>query len=71
MGKVRRHWREHLKLGSDEELRAIVRGVRVLDGHRSLEELRAEINLKAQMVGVLACNAADSDFRYDELARQL
>lgn len=71
MGKVRRCWREHLKLGSDEELGAVVRGVRVLDGHRSLEELRAEINLKAQVVGVLACNAADSDFRYDELARQL
>ena len=71
MGKVRWRWREHLKLRSDEELRAIVRGVRVLDGHRSLEELRAEINLKAQVVGVLACNAADSDFRFDELARQL
>ena len=63
MGKVRRRWREHLKLGSDEELRAVVRGMRVLDGHRSLEELRAEINFKAQVVGLLACNAADSDFR--------
>lgn len=71
MGKVRRHWREHLKMASDAELKAVVRGLRVLDGHRSLEELRAEINLKAQVVGVLACNAADSDFRYDELARQL
>ena len=71
MGKVRKRWREHLKLGSDDELRAVVRGVRVIDGYLSLEELRAEINLKAQVVGVLACNAADSDFRYDELARQL
>lgn len=71
MGKVRKRWREHLKLATDDELKAVVRGLRVLDGHRSLEELRAEINLKAQVVGVLACNAADSDFRYDELARQL
>jgi len=71
MGKVRKRWREHLKLATDDELKAIVCGLRVLDGHRSLEELRAEINLKAQVVGVLACNAADSDFRYDELARQL
>ena len=71
MGKVRRRWREHLKLGSDDELRAVVRGLRVLDGYLSLEELRTKINLKAQLVGVLACNAADSDFRYDELARQM
>jgi hypothetical protein len=71
MGKVRKHWREHLKLASDTELKAVVRGMRVVEGHRSLEELRAEINQKAQIVGVLACSAADSDFRYDELARQL
>lgn len=71
MGKVRKHWREHLSLGSDDELKRIVRGLRVVDGHRSLEELRAEINFKAQAVGLLACNAANSDFRYDELARQL
>ena len=71
MSKVRKRWREHLKLATDDDLKTVVRGLRVLDGHRSLEELRAEINLKAQVVGVLACNAADSDFRYDELARQL
>src|SRR3546814_7535722 len=52
MGKVRKRWREHLKLATDDELKAVVRGLRVLDGHRSLEELRAEINLKAQVVGV-------------------
>lgn len=71
MGRVRKLWREHLLLGSDEELKAVVRGLRVIEGHRSLDELRAEINLKAQVVGVMAFSAADSDFRYDELARQL
>lgn len=71
MGKVRKSWREHLKLTNDDDLQTVIRGLRVLDGYRSLEELRAEINLKAQVVGVLACNATDSDFRYDELARQL
>ena len=64
-------WREHLELDDDEQLRAVVHGLRVVDGHRSLQELREQINLKAQAVGVLPCNAADSDFRYDELARQL
>ena len=71
MGKVRQCWREHLKLTSDDELLAVLRGLRVLDGHLSLDELRAQINIKARIVGVLACSAADSDFRYDELARQL
>lgn len=71
MGKVRKCWREHLGLGSDDELLVVVQGLRVIDGHRSLDELRAEINDKAQRVGVRTCSAADSDFRYDELARQL
>ncbi|MGH6864805.1 MAG: SAVED domain-containing protein [Methyloceanibacter sp.] len=71
MGKVRKLWREHLGLGSDEELRTVVQGLRVIEGHRTLDELRAEINFKAKVVGVMACSASDSDFRYDELARQL
>lgn len=71
MGKVRKLWREHLGLTTDEELRSVVAGLRILEGHRSLAEVRAEINLKAQVVGLLACSASDSDFRYDELARQL
>ena len=71
MGKVRKCWREHLKLEDDEQLRSIVRSLRVVDGHRSLQELRDQINLKAEAVGLLACSAADSDFRFDELARQL
>ncbi|MGD9879335.1 MAG: SAVED domain-containing protein [Reyranella sp.] len=71
MGKVRKCWREHLELASDGDLRKIVQGLRVFEGHRSLDELRADINLRAQVVGLLACSAAASDFRYDELARQL
>ena len=71
MGRVRKCWREHLKLEDDEQLRGIVRNLRVVDGNRSLQELREQINVKAAAVGVLACNAAESDFRYDELARQL
>lgn len=71
MGAVRRRWREHLKLSTDEELKQVVRGLRIIDGHRSLDELRSEINIKAQVVGLLSFNAAESDFPYDELARQL
>jgi hypothetical protein len=71
MGQVRRLWRDHLSLASDDELRAVLKGFRIIEGHRTLDELRSEINLKAQVVGVMAFSASDSDFRYDELARQL
>ena len=71
MGKMRQCWRGHLQLASDDELRSIVRGLRVLEGHLSLDELRVQINIKARIVGVLTCAAAESDFRYNELARQL
>lgn len=71
MGAVRKLWREHLRLQNDEELRAVVSGLRVLEGYRSLDELRKQINLKARLVGLITCSDADSVFRFDELARQL
>ena len=71
MGRVRRLWREHLQLVDDEALRAIIASLRVLEGHRSLDELRTNINLRAQVVGMLTQSDTNSDFRYDELARQL
>jgi hypothetical protein len=70
MGGVRKCWREHLGLASDDELRSVVRGLRVFEGYVSLEELRADINIRARTVGLLTCSTS-SDFRYDELARQL
>lgn len=71
MGKVRKLWREHLKLATDDDLHSIVSGFRILEGYRSLEELREQINWKARSVGLLPCSNTSSDFRYDELARQL
>ena len=71
MGRVRKCWREHLKLECDARLRDVVAGLRVVDGYRSLEELRQQINVKAALVGLVSSSAAESDFRYDEVARQL
>lgn len=71
MGAVRKCWREHLQLADDHQLKAVVQGLRVLEAYRSLDELRADINIKAQAVGVLASSDAESDFKFDELARQL
>ena len=70
MGKVRKLWREHLGLSDDNELRDIVGSLRIFEGHSSLEDVRGAINAKAKVVGLLTCETA-SDFRYDELARQL
>ncbi len=70
MGKVRKAWREHLGLTSDDALKGVVTGLRIFERHRSLDELRHQINQKAVAVGLQPC-ATNSDFRYDELARQL
>jgi hypothetical protein len=70
-GRVRKLWREHLKLANDEELRTVVSGLRILEGHRTLEELKSNISLRAKLVGVLTSTDASSDFRFDELARAL
>lgn len=71
MGRVRHQWRTHLGLDDDQQLRDVLTGLRVVEGHRSLDDLRDEINFRARAVGVLACHRSDSDFRFDELARQL
>lgn len=71
MGKVRKLWREHLELPDDNALKAVITGFRIIDGHRSLDELRSEINNKAKAAGIKAFSAAGSDFKYDELARQM
>ena len=71
MGKVRHLWRVHLELSSDEELKSVLDGFRIFEGYRTLDELRCQINLKAKALGIIGINASNSDFRYDELARQL
>lgn len=71
MGEVRKCWREHLGLGSDDELKPILGAFRITDGYRSLDELRSEVNNKAVAVGLRPGDDAQSDFRYDALAQQL
>ncbi|MHB8926571.1 MAG: SAVED domain-containing protein [Bacillota bacterium] len=71
MGRVRKAWREHLNLTCDRELKKVITGFRIVEGHRSLDEMRAQINRRAQAVGLLSFSDSISDFRYDELARKL
>lgn len=70
MGAVRALWRDHLKVTDDAALEKILTGLRIYDGHVSLEELRRQIEWRAQAAG-LRLDTGASDFRLDELARQL
>ncbi|WP_316193244.1 MULTISPECIES: SAVED domain-containing protein [unclassified Bradyrhizobium] len=71
MGAVRKLWREHLGLSDNEDLRENLTNFRIFDGHRSLDELKESIVLRAKTVGVLTTLPTSSDFRLDELARAL
>ena len=70
MGAVRKLWREHLLL-SDDALRHALAAFRIFDSAPSLERMRHVVNDRARSVGLVTCRADASDFRYDELARQL
>jgi hypothetical protein len=69
-GKIRKCWREHLKLSDDEELKAIVETFHIVDCHRSLEEMREEVNFHFRGVGLKA-GGNTLEFRFDGAARAL
>ncbi|WP_408913618.1 SAVED domain-containing protein [Brucella pseudogrignonensis] len=70
MGKVRKCWREHLGLADDEELKALLQGLRISAGVMTLEKLRDEVNLYFRVVGLLPCYES-AGFKYDAEARAL
>lgn len=69
-GKIRKCWREHLQLANDEELKAIVDTFHIVDGHRSLEEMRDEVNFHFRGVGLKA-SGNTLEFKFDGAARAL
>ncbi|MCQ4260940.1 SDR family oxidoreductase [Stutzerimonas stutzeri] len=70
MGKVRKLWREHLKLASDDELKKVLEGLHIATAQRSLTQLREEVNLRFRVVGLISCHDS-SEFRFDAAARSL
>jgi len=70
MGEVRKLWREHLELGSDEELYDLLQGLHIVEGHHSLEQLRDEVSIRFKFVGLDAAEH-ETAFKYDAAARQL
>jgi len=70
MGQVRKLWRDHLNLANDEELRNVLEGFGIHEGHASLEEMRESVNERFRIVGLTTCRD-EMAFKYDAAAKQL
>jgi hypothetical protein len=70
MGKIRTAWREYLKLDSDEELRIVLRPLRILPG-KTLIELNEKLNDKLYQAGLKPVEEGQLIHPYDDLARRL
>lgn len=70
MGIVRKLWREDLGLENDEQLRDVISGFGIHEGHASLEEMRDAVNDRFRIVGLTTCRD-DLAFKYDAAAKQL
>lgn len=70
MGKVRKLWRDHLKLTSDAELQDVLDGLHIAANSPSLEQLRETVNLRFRSVGLITCSST-VEFRFDAAARAL
>lgn len=70
MGKVRKLWRDHLGLKDDDELKSLLSGFGIHEGHVSLEQMRDAVNDRFRVVGLTTCRESLA-FKYDAAARQL
>jgi hypothetical protein len=69
MFKVRKLWREHLELDTDDELRALLSDFHIHDNKWSLEDIKEQIRLLCRVVGLHPGELSDTDFRYDNLVK--
>lgn len=69
-GKLRAAWREQLGIETDEELRVILRPLRIRQG-RTLEELGGMLNDRLYRAGLIPVEEGCLCHPYDDLARKL
>ncbi|UIJ85269.1 SAVED domain-containing protein [Rhizobium leguminosarum] len=69
-GKIRKLWRDHLGLSSNEELEEILTGLRISAGMMTLEKLRDDVNDAFRRVGLLPCYET-AEFKYDGAAKAI
>lgn len=70
MGEVRALWREHLELDNDKQLFAILETFHIKEGYLSLDDMRTQVDLHFQIVG-LSAGGNGLDFPRDGAARAL
>lgn len=70
MGKLRKAWREHLGLDSDDQLRHILASVRIERGP-TLEELGRRLNDRLQARGLRPVDESRLGHPYDDLTRKM
>lgn len=71
MGKIRTAWRQHLDLGDDEELRNVLRPLRIWSGAGHLQSVRDRLNDKLRLAGLLPIRDEAQSFVYDDLIRKI
>ncbi|WP_238081075.1 SAVED domain-containing protein [Pseudescherichia vulneris] len=69
-GKVRKLWRQHLKLSTDQELEQVLSGFHIQQSQPTLEAMREKVNTSFQIIGLITCETS-SEFRFDGAARAL
>ncbi len=70
MGKVREQWKQHLGLGSDEELWRLLNLVRLHQGPM-LERLGEDLNLRLRVAGLAPAQQVGVVNQYDDLGRKI
>jgi hypothetical protein len=70
MGKIRTAWRTHLGINTDEELRLVLRPLRIFQGP-TLIQLQNTLNDKLRLAGLVPVDDGLLSHPYDELTRKL
>ncbi len=70
-GKIRKSWRERLKLATDEDLKRIVTPLRIHAPYQSLDALRKELNFRLEFAGLKPVDDGHAGHQYDDLIRKL
>lgn len=70
LGKIRKQWREHLGIHSDDELRQILANVQIKRGP-TLDDLATELNWRLKAVGLKPVEESTLIHPYDELTRKM
>lgn len=69
-GKVRERWKKHLKLSTDEELKAVVMPLRLITGGM-MSTLQDQLSGAVQLAGLAPLSKGTRLKHYDDLARKL